>query len=286
MARKRPLVVFSDVDGVFDGSSPASLAAAAKALTVLSRDHVPLVLCSSKTRAELEYLSRELGISHPFICENGSAVFIPKGYLGFVVPDGREVAGYQAVEFGDSYAAVVDGLCQTAARLRIDVRGFSDMSVEEVARECHLSLLQARLAKLREYGECFRVLDPHPAARPRLVKALTAARLLCTMGRLYDHVGAAVDHRLGVGLLCGLYRRACGEVISVGFADARGEGNLLQLVDVPVVVKTRDAPRTSRVAREWSAAAVADVVGVEEWVDTIVEVAQESRHRSVASAVD
>jgi mannosyl-3-phosphoglycerate phosphatase len=281
--RHRPLIVFSEVDGVFDHAS-SSVDSAARRLTWLTRNHVPLVLCSSKTRAELEHISQRLGLSHPFICESGSAVFIPKGYLGFAVRDGREVAGYTVVEFGRSYAEIVDILRSTAECQRIRIRGFSEMSVEEVARETGLSLLEARLAKLREYGECFRVLDPDPAARPRLFKALHTAQVLCTMtDRLYNHAGAAVDHRLGVSLLCRLYRRACGDVVSVGFAQPKYEGNLLQLVDIPIVVRGRDMSIVARVTEGSSAAEVVEIDGVGAWVDTIVELVQESRRRTTVS---
>ena len=276
--------MFSEVDGVFDHASPRSLDSAARRLTWLTRNHVPLVLCSSKTRPELEHISQRLGFNHPFICESGSAVFIPKGYLGFALRDAREVAGYKAVEFGRSCMEVVDILRSTAERQQIRIRGFNDMSVEEVARERGLSLLDARLAKLREYGEVFRVLDSDPAARPRLFKALHSERILCTpTGGLYDHAGAAVDHRLGVGLLCGLYRRACGDVASVGFAQSKHEGNLLQLVDVPVVVKARDVPVAPRVREESLSAPVVDIDGVEAWVDAIVELVQENRQRTGVS---
>ena len=272
----RPLVVFSEGDSVFDRASPHSFDAAARKLTWLTRNHVPLVLCSSKTRAEVEHISRRLGISHPFICESGSAVFIPNGYLGFAVRNGQEVAGYKVVEFGRPYAEVVDILRSTAERERIRIRGFNDMPVEEVARERGLSLIDARLAKLREYGELFRVLDPDPAARPRLFKALHTERLLCnTTAGLYDHAGAAVDHRLGVSLLCGLYRRARGDVASVGFAQSTHEGNLLQLVDIPVVVSAHDVPVRARVTEESSPTTVVDLDGVEAWVDAIVELVQE-----------
>lgn len=273
----RPVIVFSDVDVVFNEPSSAAMRAAADLLARLSREHVPLVLCSTRTRAELEYISRELGIRHPFVCESGSAVFIPTGYLGFEVPDGREVAGYQAVEFGEPYAQVVETLRQTAQRLGVDVRLYNDMSVEDVARESGLSLLRARLAKLREYGELFRVIDTHPAARTRLFKGLQAARLLPASGRRHDHVGAPVDHRLGVDLLCGLYRGACGPVLTLGIADALSTGNVLQIVDEAVVVDTLETP-VSRIVRS-SSTRVSQVTGVEEWAETIVEMVQHHQER-------
>ena len=71
------ILIFSEVDGVLRDPSVGSLATAANVLEELSREHVPLILCSSKTRAELEQIQQELRISHPFVCENGGAAFIP-----------------------------------------------------------------------------------------------------------------------------------------------------------------------------------------------------------------
>ena len=60
------------------------------------------------------------------------------------------VTGYQVVEFGPSHAIVIETIHRVASFAGIRVVGFSDMSVEEVAAECGVSLLQARLAKMRE----------------------------------------------------------------------------------------------------------------------------------------
>ena len=42
---------------------------------------VPVIPVSSKTRVEIEALRRTLENTHPFIVENGAAVYIPKGYF-------------------------------------------------------------------------------------------------------------------------------------------------------------------------------------------------------------
>jgi predicted mannosyl-3-phosphoglycerate phosphatase (HAD superfamily) len=217
-----PIVVFSDVDGL-DCARAGSYTTAANTLRHIGLDEVPLVLCSSKTRAEIEEIQQQLGIRHPFVCESGAAALIPAGYFDFEVPNARDRAGYQAVEFGWPYAEVVRTLGRTAGRLGIEIVGFSDMSVDEVARECHLTLLQARLAKLREYGERFRLLDPGETARSRLFRALKAAALHCATGERFDHVGRAVDNGVGVSLLCSLYQRACGGVLTVGLAGPKTE---------------------------------------------------------------
>lgn len=215
-----PILVFSNGDGVFDAPADEAARQAAKALKRLSGRTVPLVLCSSKTRAEIEAVQQALEIRHPFVCENGAAAFVPVGYFPFDVPGARNVAGYHAIELGRPHAEVVERLRRTAARQNVGIVGFSDMSVGEVARDCRLSLLQARLAKLREYGERFRVRDPSPAAPERLLRALENAHLRCLAGERYHDVGAAVDTGLAVSLLTTLYKRALGSVITVGSSEA------------------------------------------------------------------
>jgi mannosyl-3-phosphoglycerate phosphatase len=261
--------VFSSLDAALLDSHACSSHAAAKAVELLAREGIPLVFCSSKTRAQLELIHQEIGISHPFISENGAAVFVPGGYFDFEVPNARDIAGYRAVEFGRAYADVVKALHRAAERLRINVTGFNDMSVEEVALDCHLSLLQARLAKLREYDEPFRILESDVRARNRLAKALHAANLACTSHRRYEHVGAPVGTEIGVNLLCTLYRRAFGSVFTVGLGDNLN-APLLRRVDIPLIVDgdERDVirPLLAKVTR----ARLTSAAGVAGWADAIV----------------
>ena len=262
------LVVFADVDGVLgDLHGGAFFADAAPTLKPLSRDGVPIVLCSSRTRAEIEAIQQELGIRHPFVCEGGGAVFIPVDYFGFNVSGVRDMAGYHAVEFGRPYAEVVEILDRTADRMGIDIVGFSDMSVEEVAQDCHVPLLEAQLAKLLEYGERFRVLESTESTRSRLVRALNAARLRCVTGRRYDYVGAPVDISTGVTLLCRLYQYADAGVFTVGIGGRIADDTLPPALDRRVTVSHND-PATGGVS------AVS-------WAETIVGIAEDlRRHES------
>ena len=236
MKRLGPILVFSEVDWVLRSPSAGSLALAARILRELASEDVSVVLCSSKTRAELEQIQQELGIRHPFVCENGGALFIPPAYVDFAVPHAREIAGYQAVEFGRPYTEVVDALRRTADQTAVEIVGFSDMSVDEVAHECQVAPLHARLAKLREYDEPFRIVDPSPKARARLLKALSAARLQCSRLDHLDRVGGVVARGMVMKRLCSLVRRTTESLVTVALADPRVEGNLLGFADhrVPV----------------------------------------------------
>jgi mannosyl-3-phosphoglycerate phosphatase len=246
--REVPVVIFADVDGVLSSSSMEALARATRTLEQLGR-RVPLVLCSGRTRPEIEQLSQDLGLAHPFICEHGAAAFVPRDYFPFEIPNATPAGAHHVVEFGRTASSVRDVLRRVAARHGISIRTLSDMSVDEVAQVCAVPLPRARLIKLRDYGELFTVDEPGAGARLRLLDALRAMHLRCVLGQPFDHVGAAVDISIGVGLLRTLYRRAHGTPVTVGIADWLAEGDVLQLVECPIVLEGphgSSLPRFSR----------------------------------------
>jgi mannosyl-3-phosphoglycerate phosphatase len=267
LKNKPSIVVFSDVDYVLRNPVSPLFATAAGILKQLSHNEA-IVLCSGRTRAEIEFVQQKLDIAQPFICENGGAALIPEGYFDFDVPNAWNTAGYQVVKFGRNYTEIVQILHRTAERLRIGVVGFSDMSIEEVARECHLPLLQARLAKLREYDEPFRIVDANPAARGRLIKALQAASLRCTTGDVFDRAGGPTEIALGVDLLRGIYRRACGAVTTIGVTRAEPRDNLLRLVDHTIMVPE---------------ACNGDAANIVDWAEAIVDRVKEVRKRQAVA---
>ena len=78
-----PLLVVSDLDGTLLDHTTYAFDAARAALERLRDARVPLVLCTSKTRAEVEPIRAALRNAHPFIVENGGGVFVPLGYFPF-----------------------------------------------------------------------------------------------------------------------------------------------------------------------------------------------------------
>jgi predicted mannosyl-3-phosphoglycerate phosphatase (HAD superfamily) len=268
-----PLVIFANIDALL--SSPAG--AAASELTVFGAlgDKAAIVLCSGRTRPEIEHLSQGLPARYPFICEHGAAAFVPDGYFPFEVPNSTPVSSYQVVEFGRSAAAVAELLRRTAARQGIRIRCFSDMAVEEVAQDCGMSLLDARLAKLRDYGELFRVDAPDQETRARLLDALRSAHLRCVPGPRFDHVGASIDVSVGVGMLRTLYRRLHGPPITVGVADWQADADVLQLVECPIVVESAHQPQSPRHSHRARPPRVVTVDAGTSWAASITRVIRE-----------
>jgi len=95
-------LVFTDLDGTLldDGYQ---WEAARPALELLRAREIPVVLCTSKTRAEVLPLREDLGLRDPFIAENGGAAYIPRNYFPFALPTARVEAGFQVLELGTRY---------------------------------------------------------------------------------------------------------------------------------------------------------------------------------------
>jgi len=75
VSRSAFFIVFSDLDGTLLDHNTYGWQEAQPALNLCKNRHVPIVLVSSKTRAEMEFLRRSLSISAPFVSENGGGIF-------------------------------------------------------------------------------------------------------------------------------------------------------------------------------------------------------------------
>jgi len=150
------IVVFTDLDETLLDEN-YSYEAAKPALNFLVHSNIPIIFCSCETMVEIEVYREEMGIKDPFISENGAALFIPSGYFNFSFEYTRRRGRYLIIEFGTGYSVLRDKLEGIRKRSGFKIVGFGDMSAEEIAKDCGLSLKDAKLAKKRDYDEAFRI---------------------------------------------------------------------------------------------------------------------------------
>lgn len=271
-----PLVVFSNLDAVLHDRDGRSHEAVRPAISLLSASQIPLVIASSRTRAEIEVLQEKLGIRHPFIAENGAAVYIPVGYFPELPPHAVSRYGYQVVDVGIPYRDVVSTLHRLARQLNVGIESFSQMSVEEVGRAYGLSLLEARLAKLRDHTEPFRFTDATPKARKRLFHALHSAGFTSVDDGRFWHVRARTDAAVWVRMLRNCYSSAS-HVPAGGLADRMEDLSLLQEVDVPVVVQGPLAKSSAELFRAVPHAVLTRAAGTAGWNEGVMSLLQRVR---------
>jgi mannosyl-3-phosphoglycerate phosphatase len=236
------MMIITDLDGTLLDSRTYSFEEAAHALELIRREEIPLILCSSKTRAELEVYRERLHNQHPFISENGGGIFIPEDYFPFPV-QGETRNGYRVISLGMPYIWIREQFMRFRDELQMPVKGFGDMTPYEVASLTGLSLDEAVLAKQRDYEEPF--VFPG-AADERMLRAIEAAGLRWTQGRLFHLMG---DHHKGkaVALLRTLFERAKGPAISAGLGDSLNDLPLLMAVDHPVLIRRADGSHDPRI---------------------------------------
>lgn len=224
-------LVFSDLDGTLLDHETYDYESAREGLQILAMHHVPLVLVSSKTYAEMILLHDEMGLTAPFIYENGGGIYWPEGKK-------REPLGMGAAELRNK-KNLVEGV------IRESISFITDMSVDEIVNQTGLTRERALLAQQRSSSIPFII----PSGRKIMADDLELMNgalhsegvSLTKGGRFYHLLSAAANKGSAVVKVIGHYRgRGEGPVTTVGIGDSENDIAMFKVVDIPVVVRKKD----------------------------------------------
>lgn len=232
VAPGQPLLLFTDLDGTLIDHHSYSAEKSLAAIQHLAQRKVPLLFCSSKTFAEQVHWQRILGIQHPCIVENGSAVAIPEGYFSAAtLPPDTE---YELVPLVQENAAFI----HAALALFQDVKGYSNASDAELNAATGLAGAALERARDRNFTETLlTALTPEMETmmRPQLAaQGLTLSR----GGRFFTVQSAHTNKGSALRWLADLFRQhwqlapwlaACG--------DSANDASMLSAVDFPFLVQ-------------------------------------------------
>jgi mannosyl-3-phosphoglycerate phosphatase len=236
------IMVISDLDGTLLDSETYSSTAAGPALEALKEKGASLVLASSKTRAELEPIRSRLGHDGPFIVENGGALYVPVGFFPVPLEGAIPRETYEIIEFGTPYAQLRAALKEIAGTLGIQMKGFGDMTIEEVGERTGLAHPGATLAKQREYDEPFVLGDD--ALIESVCREAVARGLRCTRGGRFYHLLGPNDKGTACRVLLQRCRRGLAasqrRLYAVGIGDSANDVSMLAAVDQPILVQRPD----------------------------------------------
>ena len=266
-------MVFTDLDGTLLDHDTYRWDEAEPALALCASRDVPVILVSSKTRAEINVLRRELGLASPFISENGGGIFFPPESVIQVPPDALLDDDLFKWSLGSSYRDVVAALQEIRDELRWDIRGFADMTVDEISRLTGLEPEKASLAARREYDEPFIAADRQRSEMDALIEAAARRGLQVTEGGRFHHLHGACDKGEAVDKVVRWHEKTCGPVKTIALGDSPNDFAMLKRVDCPVLVRSsREYPGLEkalnhlRTTREkgpagWNAAVTAFLTG-------------------------
>jgi mannosyl-3-phosphoglycerate phosphatase len=239
------LLFFTDLDGTLLDHETYSFEPALPAVQALKEENIPLIICTSKTRAEIEVTRKQLNNTHPFISENGGAIFIPRGYFPFSFSFDKQDSRYLIIELGTAYEKIREALSRIKASISGKVKGFGDLSPQEVADLCGLSIPQAELARKRGYDEPFILEDE--SAEEIIEKAAHSYNLQLTKGGRFYHLLGDNDKGKAVLKLKQLYEKKNSPAETVGLGDSQNDLPLLKVVDHPILIAKADGSYDSSV---------------------------------------
>jgi len=260
------ILLLTDLDGTLLDHDTYSWQPAAPAIEFLRSRSIPWILCTSKTRAEVELLRRAMEHTHPFVVENGGGVYIPEGTFAFPIPGTTPTGSYDLMTLGDAYPSLVRVLNEASAATSVPVRGFHDMTPFEIAAMTAVSEDVAVFSKQREFDEPFYI--PGGEEPAPLLRAIESAGKHWTQGGRFYHVIGDNDKTRAVEILIDLYRRKFGAITTIGLGDGPNDAGFLNLVDMPVIIRS---PKLDRMKELVPRGRVTDEPGPAGWNQAVME---------------
>lgn len=240
------LLVFTDMDGSLLDHHDYSHAPADALLLELERLNIPVIANTSKTRAELEKLKTELHNKHPFVSENGAAVFLPKNTF-HDQPEGTDSdENYWVKSFSEPrthWQSLIDGL---EADYAGEFTTFAKSGIDGIMDMTGLDRESAERSSIREFGEPVKWLGSEED-KATFFSKLEAKGAQILHGGRFSHVSGESDKGKALVWLRQVYENTFNEgqpLLTLGLGDSQNDVAMLDAADYAVIIKspTHSAP--------------------------------------------
>lgn len=248
--------MFTDIDGTLVDINTAEYGKETdKLIRLIKERNIPLILTSAKTRLEQNKIREDLGLSDPFIVENGGAIVIPKGYFpDYALRDIKyplretqetkngaiDVNHEIVVELGKPADYIRAKLSDIRKKYSINFRGVADISVEKLSNLALISREQAKRMAQRNYGETILQIQSEDIAR--FIKYVQEDGMKVIHGGRFFDVTVGTDKGIAVGILKKLFKdKFHNNVTFFGIGDSTNDIPMLNLMDIPILVQRQDS---------------------------------------------
>ena len=236
-------LIVTDMDGTLLNHHDYSYRAVLPMMRELEQAGIPVVLNTSKTLAELLSWIEHLGNRHPFIVENGSAIYIPEDYEPFMA----QLESESGIERQGAYRVITTGAPIELLRVfkrawNPDALDLTECSLETAMVITGLGEREAREAQDRQYSLPLQFADSRQE-KEYVQAAMQAGFGILRGGRFLHHMGAT-DKGQSMLRLKRLYERVydC-PCWTIALGDSPNDQAMLEAADVAVVVASPSSER-------------------------------------------
>lgn len=225
-------IIFTDLDGTLLNHQNYSFAAAKPALEKIRQLNIPLIFNSSKTSAEILEYRHILDNRHPFIVENGGAVFIPQHYFpGTIEQEHTHILGAHR----DQLLALIHDLRN---KHQYQFTGFADLSVAELIEQTGLTEQQAVHAKQRIASEPI-IWQDGKKQLSKFQRELEQQGMKILKGGRFLHVMGQTDKAIAMQWLVEQYHAAGhAKIRTIALGDSQNDKAMLEQADYAAVIRS------------------------------------------------
>ena len=275
-------VIYTDLDGTLLDHHTYAFDEALETIKALRDRGIPIIPCTSKTRAETMRLVQAMGIDGPMIVENGAAIWVPQDW-GLERPAGSASdADAWCHSFGPSRSMIRRQLAILSIEWGNRYQSLCDLSDKQVAAVTGLDLDGAARAKQREHCETLIWLGT-PADRKTFAEQVETLDMRCLQGGRFVHVLTSGGKAEAVSWL---HHKICRErpgfdgAISLSAGDAENDVEMLEVTDLALLVRSPvNEPPT---VRRQGGLVISDTEGPAGWaegIEALVERVEEEEDR-------
>ena len=267
MEMHQKLLVFTDLDGSLLDHYSYSFAAAQPMLELLELHAIPVIPVTSKTCAELLSLREDLNNHHPFIVENGAAVFIPTDYFQALPAGCTQINGFNCFQFSKPRAAWQSLLKEYASEFSEEFVTFEQAGVEGIIEMTGLDHASATLANERDFSEPLRWLGSEDR-KQIFIRQLEERGATVLQGGRFLHITGGCDKGKALRWLTEQYQRENpqSQFTTLAAGDSHNDVAMLEASDLAVLISS---PVHQPPAIQHAQILKTDADGPQGWADAI-----------------
>ena len=229
-------MVFTDLDGTLLDHYSYDFKPAMSVVGSLKHFGISLVFNSSKTFAEMRYLQDQMGLLEPMICENGSAIYVPKERFDVAQSSWEDHGDFWRISLAkprEHWLSILNEYPDQASIL-----SFSYMGVQGVMKTTGLDWAESARASQREYTEPL-IPPTNDSVKQGLIAYLSGKGAVVQQGGRFMTVGDSVDKGRAMKILVCLWQQQCGlPVQTLALGDGLNDVAMLEKADRSVWIRS------------------------------------------------